>query len=80
MFKVSSIESLGRDDPMSAESDDFYAYTETLNAKRRAAKAATESQEDEFGSRERPEVVKIKKTDNLKTVDPARIEGGEVSR
>jgi len=65
---------------MEPESDDFYAHTEVLNAKRRAAKVATESQEGEFGSRERPEVVNLKKTEVSVTIDPARIKNGEVSR
>jgi hypothetical protein len=63
-----------------ADEHDFYAHTEALNAKRRAAKAAMESQEGEFGSRERPEVVKLKKVDDLEVIDPPRIKGGEVSR
>ena len=63
------------------EPDDFYAYTERLNAKWRAAKAVdTKPQEGDFGEAQRPEVVKIKKDDDLETVDPARIRDGEVSR
>ena len=61
-----------------AEPDDFYAYTETLNAKRRAAKATVHpTGEVDRGSC--GEVVLLKKTEEL--VDPANVrDGGEVSR
>jgi hypothetical protein len=62
--------------------DEFRDHVDTLNKRLRARRAAAlkASQSPDFGSGQRGEVVTIKKTDDLETVDPPRIEGGEVSR